>query len=181
MALTADITRLRQVLINLLGNAIKFTEKGEVVVTVGVVTAAPAEEPGRHTLQFSIADTGLGIPPERLGRLFRSFSQVDASTTRRFGGTGLGLAISKRLCELMGGGIWVESAGVPGQGSTFHFTIRAAAAAPGTYAPPPASLPGSPTTACSSSTTTPRTGGCSRRRCAPGGCSRATPLRRERR
>ena len=133
--LAADSTRLRQVLINLLGNAVKFTEQGEVVVTVDVLAPEPGADPARHTLQFSVADTGLGIPPERHGCLFRSFSQVDASTTRRFGGTGLGLAISKRLSELMGGRMWVESAGIPGQGSTFRFTIRAAAAAPELCAP----------------------------------------------
>ncbi len=85
-------------------------------------------EADRYQLHFAVHDTGIGIPPDRIGRLFQSFSQVDASTTRRFGGTGLGLAISKRLCELMGGTVWVESAGEPGQGSTFHFTILAQAA-----------------------------------------------------
>jgi hypothetical protein len=76
-------------------------------------------------IHFSIKDTGVGVPSDRVDRLFRSFSQVDASTTRRYGGTGLGLAISKRLAELMGGVMWMESEGVPGKGSTFHFTIRA--------------------------------------------------------
>jgi len=106
-----DVTRVRQVLVNLIGNAIKFTEHGEVVVEVE----------GEGILHFSVRDTGIGIPPDRIDRLFRSFSQVDASTTRKYGGTGLGLAISKRLCELMGGVLWVESA--TGRGSVFHFTI----------------------------------------------------------
>ncbi|MBN1140102.1 MAG: GAF domain-containing protein [Anaerolineae bacterium] len=121
-AIVGDVTRLRQVLVNLLGNAVKFTEQGEVAVTVerrGEAASSPQE------LHFAVRDTGIGIPAERQGRLFRSFSQVDASTTRRFGGTGLGLAISKRLTELMGGQMWVESEGVPGKGSTFHFTVQA--------------------------------------------------------
>ncbi len=113
-----DATRLRQILVNLLGNALKFTAKGEVVLSVH---AKPARDEGME-LAFAVRDTGIGIPPEGMQRLFQSFSQVDASTTRRFGGTGLGLAISKRLAELMGGTMWVES--VVGRGSTFHFTIR---------------------------------------------------------
>ena len=130
-AIVGDVTRLRQVLINLLNNAVKFTEEGEVVVSVGT-------EDGDGRLHFSVRDTGVGIPPDRIDRLFRSFSQGDASTTRRYGGTGLGLAISKRLSELMGGTMWVESPpSVPptgggevkgGAGSTFHFTIQAKAA-----------------------------------------------------
>jgi PAS domain S-box-containing protein len=119
-----DVTRLRQILVNLLSNAVKFTDVGEVVVSV----CGQRIEKDRFQLHFAVHDTGMGIPPDRIGRLFQSFSQVDASTTRRFGGTGLGLAISKRLCELMGGTVWVESAGEPGQGSTFHFTILAQAA-----------------------------------------------------
>ena len=115
-AIVGDVTRLRQVLVNLLNNAVKFTDAGEIVVFV----SAEASE-SRHILHFRVRDTGIGIPPERVDRLFRSFSQIDASTTRKYGGTGLGLAISKRLCELMGGKIWVESD--PGVGSTFHFTI----------------------------------------------------------
>ena len=114
-----DSTRLRQILVNLLGNAVKFTETGEIVLTL---QASPKEE-GRVELVFSVRDTGIGIPPEAMQRLFQSFSQVDASTTRRFGGTGLGLAISKRLAELMGGTMWLESE--VGRGSTFHFTIEA--------------------------------------------------------
>ena len=125
-AIVGDVTRLRQILLNLLSNSMKFTEKGEVVVTVKTVRSGELEN--FPVLQFSIRDTGLGIPPDRLDRLFRSFSQVDASTTRKYGGTGLGLAISKRLSELMGGTMWVESEGLPGRGSTFHFTISAAPA-----------------------------------------------------
>ena len=130
-----DVTRLRQVLVNLLGNAIKFTEKGEVVVSLSSVkcqvssdSLSVTPDPGTlntYELHFSVRDTGIGIPAERLSRLFHSFSQVDASTTRRYGGTGLGLVVSKRLAEMMGGTIWVESEA--GQGSTFHFTIEAPA------------------------------------------------------
>ncbi|HEX2852463.1 MAG TPA: PAS domain S-box protein [Opitutaceae bacterium] len=114
-----DATRLRQILVNLLGNAVKFTEKGEVVLSVHSVTLGDGPE---TEITFEIADTGIGIPSDAMGRLFRSFSQVDASTTRKFGGTGLGLAISKRLAELMGGRMWVDSE--VGKGSVFHFTIR---------------------------------------------------------
>jgi PAS domain S-box-containing protein len=122
-AIVGDVTRLRQILLNLLSNAVKFTERGEVVLSVSARRldgAAPLYE-----LTFSVRDTGIGIPPDRLGRLFQSFSQVDASTTRRYGGTGLGLAISQRLTELMGGRIGVTSE--VGVGSDFRFTIRAAA------------------------------------------------------
>jgi PAS domain S-box-containing protein len=122
-ALVGDVTRLRQVLLNLLSNAVKFTERGEIVVSVGARRA----EGALHEVTFSVRDTGIGIPADRLGRLFQSFSQVDASTTRRYGGTGLGLAISQRLTELMGGRITVTSE--VGAGSEFRFTIRAAAAA----------------------------------------------------
>jgi signal transduction histidine kinase/DNA-binding response OmpR family regulator/HPt (histidine-containing phosphotransfer) domain-containing protein len=122
--IVGDVTRLRQILINLLSNAVKFTERGEVAVTV---QSAPAAD-GQYELTFAVRDTGPGIPPDRLGRLFRSFSQVDASTTRKYGGTGLGLAISKRLAELMGGTMSVTSE--PGEGSTFQFSIVAARATP---------------------------------------------------
>ncbi len=120
--IVGDVTRLRQIIINLVGNAIKFTEKGEVVVSV----AGQLQADGKHSLHFAVRDTGIGIPKERMVRLFRSFSQVDVSTTRRYGGTGLGLAISKRLSEMMGGDMWVESE--VGKGSVFHFTVVAAAA-----------------------------------------------------
>jgi len=119
VALNGDVTRLRQVLLNLLANAVKFTERGEVVVTVRARPAADGVE-----LWFAVRDTGIGLSEQGRGRLFQSFSQADSSTTRKYGGTGLGLAISKRLAELMGGTMWVESAG-PGHGSTFFFTIVA--------------------------------------------------------
>src|SRR5579862_9506666 len=112
-----DVTRLGQILVNLVSNAIKFTAAGEVVVTVQPFEGGE-ENPRIH---FVVRDTGCGIPAGRLDRLFHSFSQVDASTTRRHGGTGLGLAISKRLTELMGGSIWVESE--LGVASAFQFTI----------------------------------------------------------
>ncbi len=114
-----DAARLRQVLVNLLANAIKFTTAGEVGVTV----SARRLEGSRREVHFAVRDTGIGIPKDRFDRLFKVFSQVDVSTTRRYGGTGLGLAIGKRLSELMGGRIWAESE--PGKGSTFHFTIVA--------------------------------------------------------
>jgi CheY-like chemotaxis protein len=123
-AVAGDVTRLRQILLNLLANAVKFTDAGEVVVTVA---AKPAAD-GQVDLTFAVRDTGIGLTPEAMGRLFQSFSQADSSTTRRYGGTGLGLAISRRLAELMGGRMWAESAG-PGKGSTFSFTIRAPVAA----------------------------------------------------
>src|SRR6187455_1672780 len=115
--LVGDPTRLRQVLLNLLGNAIKFTESGEVALRV----APDADSSARGALRFTISDTGIGIPGEKLGAVFERFTQADSSTTRRFGGSGLGLTISKRLVELMGGRIWVES-GV-GEGSVFSFTV----------------------------------------------------------
>jgi PAS domain S-box-containing protein len=118
-----DSDRLRQVLINLTNNAIKFTEAGRVTVRV---TCAESSASG-WLLRFEVNDTGIGIPPQRRHRLFRSFSQVDASTTRKYGGTGLGLIISKQLAELMGGEVGVESA--VGRGSTFWFTVRLAAPA----------------------------------------------------
>jgi PAS domain S-box-containing protein len=121
-AIVGDLTRLRQVLINLLTNAVKFTEQGEVVVTVSRAPTA-GEAPAAPQLLFAVRDTGIGIPPDRQDRLFQSFSQVDPTTARRYGGTGLGLAISKRLVEMMGGRIWVDSE--PGKGSTFSFIIDA--------------------------------------------------------
>ena len=114
-----DVTRLRQILVNLINNAIKFTERGEIVTTV----TGHLNDNFEYRLHFCIKDSGLGIPPEKQNRLFDSFNQIDSSTTRKFGGTGLGLAISKQLCELMEGQIWVESSGISGEGSAFHFTI----------------------------------------------------------
>lgn len=115
--INGDPTRLRQVLTNLIGNAIKFTDTGEVVVRTG----SEIDPDGKTRLVFSVADTGIGISKEGQKRLFESFSQADASITRKFGGTGLGLAISRRLCREMGGDLWVESADMAG--STFHFQI----------------------------------------------------------
>lgn len=136
-----DMTRLRQILVNLLNNAVKFTDIGEVVVSVSSRRIAAAQTgtvpprslsalPEPHALplyeiQFAVRDTGIGIPADKLERLFRAFSQVDASINRQYGGTGLGLVISKRLSEIMGGSMWVESQ--PGLGSTFYFTIVAPA------------------------------------------------------
>ncbi|MBV9266872.1 MAG: GAF domain-containing protein, partial [Acidobacteriaceae bacterium] len=120
-----DATRLRQIVVNLVGNAVKFTPKGEVVVT-----ARRRFDGDKENIELAVRDTGIGIAQDKQHRLFHSFSQVDSSTTRRFGGTGLGLAISKRLTELMGGQIAVESE--PGAGSKFHFTIP--------YEPAPAQI-----------------------------------------
>ncbi len=127
VAIFSDISRLRQVLVNLLSNAVKFTEKGEVVVSVDSkkIEDVDADEE-MYKLHFAVRDTGIGIPEDRLAHLFKSFTQVDASTTRKYGGTGLGLAISKKLSELMGGEIWAESE--LDVGSTFHFTITAKSA-----------------------------------------------------
>jgi PAS domain S-box-containing protein len=158
-----DVTRLRQVLVNLLSNAVKFTSEGEVIVTVkasevknsGIALDSTLTISHKiYDVQFAVKDTGIGIPPDRMDRLFKAFSQVDASTTRQYGGTGLGLAISQRLCEMMGGQMWVVSrspsnsdndnqgllstiSGNPpadfvealdlDSGSTFYFTIRAEA------------------------------------------------------
>ena len=116
--LVGDITRLRQILINLINNAIKFTEEGEVFISIEKVR----DEEGYQELQFSVRDSGIGIPKEKIGILFDAFTQDDSTTTRRYGGTGLGLAIAKHLVELMDGRIWVESE--VGKGSTFFFTIR---------------------------------------------------------
>jgi PAS domain S-box-containing protein len=120
--IVGDVTRLRQILVNLLSNAMKFTNSGEVVVSVTSRSLAG----DRFEIQFAVRDTGIGIAGDRLDRLFKSFSQVDSSTTRQYGGTGLGLAISKRLSEMMGGKMWVESR--VGVGSTFYFTVVASSA-----------------------------------------------------
>ena len=125
LTIKGDVTRLRQILINLLNNAVKFTEKGEVVVSVQLtVDSKTSVHSPLSTVHFSVRDTGIGISAEQRDRLFKSFSQIDTSTTRKYGGTGLGLAISKRLVDMMGGMMWAESEGL-GKGSTFHFTIRA--------------------------------------------------------
>ncbi|WP_334731947.1 PAS domain-containing hybrid sensor histidine kinase/response regulator [Nostoc sp.] len=123
--IVGDITRLRQVLINLLSNAIKFTETGSIEVSVTTRKNSNINHSAANTdeIQFRVKDTGIGIPRDRLERLFKAFSQVNSSITRQYGGTGLGLAICKQLCELMGGRIWVESE--LGVGSTFYFTIAA--------------------------------------------------------
>ncbi len=113
-----DVTRLRQIIINLVNNSVKFTEQGEVFVSVSAKKIGD-----KYELLFSIKDTGVGIPFDKMDRLFKSFSQVDSSTTRTHGGTGLGLAISQKLSQMMGGKVWVESE--LGKGSTFYFTILA--------------------------------------------------------
>ncbi|NJR58194.1 MAG: response regulator [Cyanobacteria bacterium CRU_2_1] len=125
-----DVTRLRQILVNLVGNAVKFTETGEV--TVSVIARELREEitpssltPCSYAIRFAVKDTGIGIPSDRLNRLFQPFSQVDSSINRQYGGTGLGLVISQRLSEMMGGRIWVDSE--VGRGSTFYFSMVAKA------------------------------------------------------
>ncbi len=117
----SDVTRLRQILLNLVGNALKFTSEGEVVVQLSAERSEGRENP--WILHFQVQDTGIGIAKDKIDRLFKTFSQVDESTTRKYGGTGLGLAISKKLSEMMGGDMWVES--VEGEGSIFHFTVLA--------------------------------------------------------
>ncbi len=116
--LLGDPTRLRQIVFNLVGNSIKFTDKGEVSVQVTVESS----DADRATLHFAVTDTGIGIPPEKRRVIFEAFAQADNSTSRRYGGTGLGLTISSRLVAMMGGRMWVESE--VGQGSTFHFTLK---------------------------------------------------------
>ncbi len=129
-----DVTRLRQILVNLVGNAVKFTDQGEIVVSVNVVQFPEnrAESGATWMLRFAVRDTGIGIRPERLAKLFSPFVQADASTTRHFGGTGLGLSISRRLVELMGGKLWAES--TAGAGSTFQFELPLQATPPGNLA-----------------------------------------------
>lgn len=116
MIVAGDSGRLRQILVNLIGNAIKFTEKGKIVVQVKEIRKIN----DKIEIKFSVSDTGIGIAPKKLDRLFKSFSQVDGSFARKYGGTGLGLAISKQLAEMMRGSIWVESK--EGEGSNFYFT-----------------------------------------------------------
>ena len=121
--IVGDATRLRQILVNLLGNAVKFTSEGEILIKVRAESApASVGQEEKWELHVAVCDTGIGIPPEKVHRLFRSFTQVESSTSREYGGTGLGLAISKGLTELMGGRMWVES--IPRQGSTFYFTLH---------------------------------------------------------
>lgn len=115
---TGDPGRLRQILLNLAGNALKFTERGEIVVSAQLKSS----EERQATVLFEVADSGIGIPEDRLKKLFQPFTQADSSTTRKYGGTGLGLTISKRLCKAMGGDIGVRS--VSNEGSTFHFTVN---------------------------------------------------------
>jgi CheY-like chemotaxis protein len=121
--IVGDAARIRQILVNLGGNAAKFTERGEIMIDVRVLNRRDPD----LTVRIAVCDTGIGIAPERRAMLFNTFSQVDASTTRRYGGTGLGLSIVKRLAELMGGTVGVES--IPGMGSTFWVTIATAATA----------------------------------------------------
>ena len=130
--LIGDAGRLRQMLLNLLSNAVKFTEHGEVVVTVGGSRIAESgrRPPDRWEIRIDVRDTGIGIPPDAMGKLFQSFSQVDASIARRYGGTGLGLAISRRLAELMDGELTADSSGRAGEGSVFHLVTRMPEAAP---------------------------------------------------
>ncbi|MGN6643299.1 MAG: response regulator, partial [Verrucomicrobiota bacterium] len=154
--LVGDVTRLRQIIVNLVGNAVKFTHEGEIVIQVRAAAHGARvlethhshdteflRHPEQWLLHFSVHDTGIGIPLNKQDRLFKSFQQVDASTTRHYGGTGLGLAICKRLSELMGGKIWVESD--QGKGATFHFTILVRAASgnsPANWQAPKAQLSG---------------------------------------
>ena len=127
--IVGDVTRLRQIIVNLVNNAIKFTPSGSISIQVrripldATIRATPA---GRMRLEITVADTGIGIPPDRIDRLFKAFSQVDSSTTRKYGGTGLGLAICQRLCQLMNGDIRVES--TAGKGSMFTVAIMTDAA-----------------------------------------------------
>ncbi len=118
IAVNGDVTRLRQILTNLVGNAVKFTDEGEVFISV----SSKKIDQMKYELLFSVKDTGIGIPKDKMDKLFKSFSQVDSSTTRTYGGTGLGLVISKKLAELMNGKMWAESE--DGKGTTFYFTIQ---------------------------------------------------------
>jgi signal transduction histidine kinase len=113
-----DPVRLRQVIVNLVGNAVKFTNSGEITLSV----KRESQDAEHITVRFTVKDTGIGIPPDKQKEIFSSFTQADNSITRKYGGTGLGLTISRRLVEMLGGRIWVESE--PGIGSSFHFTAR---------------------------------------------------------
>jgi GAF domain-containing protein/CheY-like chemotaxis protein len=136
VALVGDAGRLRQMMLNLLSNAVKFTEQGEVVVTVGgTQIEGRRRQPANWEIRIDVRDTGIGIPEDAMGKLFQSFSQVDASIARRYGGTGLGLAISRRLAELMDGSLVAESSGIPGEGSVFHLVARMPVAPPNSVAP----------------------------------------------
>ena len=123
--LMGDVSRLRQILLNLLTNSVKFTEHGSVTLSAEMTSE---QESGAFELHVAVSDTGIGISEQAMQRMFKSFSQADAATSRKYGGTGLGLAISKRLAEAMGGTMWAESTGIPGEGSTFHLTIATLAA-----------------------------------------------------
>jgi len=125
-SIIGDVTRVRQILVNLLSNAVKFTQAGEVIVSVSAKQLTNNSSTNNYQIQFAVRDTGIGIPQQKIERLFNPFTQIDASMTRQYGGTGLGLAISKRLSEIMDGTMWVESN--VGEGSTFYFTIEAQSA-----------------------------------------------------
>ncbi|HEY8438416.1 MAG TPA: ATP-binding protein, partial [Candidatus Limnocylindrales bacterium] len=142
-AIVGDAGRLRQIVLNLLSNAIKFTEQGEVVLSVDAARSGAGKPGGagkagdEWTVEVEVRDTGIGIPPERMNLLFQSFSQLDASISRRYGGTGLGLAISRRLAESMGGSLTATSSGVEGEGSTFRLVLPATATTLPDAPPPP--------------------------------------------
>ena len=125
-AIIGDAGRVRQIVLNLLSNAVKFTDAGEVVLSLEAM-APPAATDDPWSIEIEVRDTGIGIPPEGMDRLFQSFSQVDASISRRYGGTGLGLAISRRLAESMGGSLTATSSGIAGEGSTFRLRLPARA------------------------------------------------------
>jgi len=129
----SDLTKLRQMLLNLLSNACKFTERG--TVTLRAERVSPNGRAGREMLVFAVTDTGIGMTPEQMDRLFEAFAQAEASTTSKYGGTGLGLAITKQFCHMMGGDVQVESA--PEAGSTFTVRLPARLDPPAAEAPEP--------------------------------------------